>query len=301
MKALLVFLAICVSAWPGSAQTASILTINANKQYLALGDSLAFGYNPLVQPKLSNYIGYPKLIAGAFDLSLSNASCPGETTNTFVGNFAAVYDGSAYYPGFSCAPSKDQVLVPYNGSTVTLTFFVPYNSNTPDQLAYASSFLKQNPNTDLVTIDVGLNDVGLVQFECANDASACPEELETALGTVHANLSTIFSTLRAADPGGAIIALDAFSFNYSPSNLTETEAISAYNSVVQETAAQYNVAFADLFPVFQTIAAPFGGDTCAAGVLVKLPGGTCDTHPNLLGQSVVAAVVLDAFVEKRAK
>src|SRR6202034_4144048 len=53
--------------WAGS--HASIQT-----QYLALGDSLAFGYSPLVQPPdLNQYVGYARIIAGVAGLGLANA------------------------------------------------------------------------------------------------------------------------------------------------------------------------------------------------------------------------------------
>src|SRR5579862_1464916 len=56
-----------------------------NKGYLALGDSVPFGYNPLVQPPdLSDYFGYPSIISAIIQNSLTNASCPFETTGTFL-------------------------------------------------------------------------------------------------------------------------------------------------------------------------------------------------------------------------
>jgi hypothetical protein len=44
--------------------------------------------------------------------------------------------------------------------------------------------------------------------------------------------------------------------------------------------------------------APFGGDSCAAGLLVKLPDGTCDTHPSLAGQELLASTVLQVAAVK---
>jgi len=34
-----------------------------------------------------------------------------------------------------------------------------------------------------------------------------------------------------------------------------------------------------------------GGDTCAAGLRIKLPSGGCDLHPTALGQQVLATAV----------
>jgi hypothetical protein len=59
---------------------------NSNpNNYLAMGDSVPFGYNPLlVQPSVNPevFVGYPQLASDLFRprKKLFNASCPGETT-----------------------------------------------------------------------------------------------------------------------------------------------------------------------------------------------------------------------------
>jgi lysophospholipase L1-like esterase len=250
-------------------------------RYLALGDSLAFGYNPLVQPpNLSLYIGYPKMVAGVEGLGLANASCPGETTSTFIGT------SSVYYPGFDCVTMQQQkeLFVPYDGAQ--------------NQLDYALDFLKANRSTKLVTIDIGVNDIGILQYNCTVQYSGDPQGLLACeqnglpgtLATIGQNLGTIFAALRATGYKNTIVAVDAFAFNYS--DPVQTAALGAFNTLTGQVASQFGVEIADVYPVFQKAAAPFGGDTCAAGLLVKLSDGTCDTHPNLVGQALVAATVL---------
>ena len=54
-------------------------------EYLALGDSVAFGFNPLLNPtQTSQFVGYPELLVPGVDLELTNAACPGETSASFV-------------------------------------------------------------------------------------------------------------------------------------------------------------------------------------------------------------------------
>jgi hypothetical protein len=49
-------------------------------QYLDLGDSVAFGLDPLLDPRETNrFVGYPELLAPRVDLDLTNSACPGET------------------------------------------------------------------------------------------------------------------------------------------------------------------------------------------------------------------------------
>src|ERR1700720_564239 len=60
-----------------------------NKPYLALGDSIPLGFNPLVPlGDLLDYHGYPEYVSQFLPLDLANASCPGETSSSFL-NVAA--------------------------------------------------------------------------------------------------------------------------------------------------------------------------------------------------------------------
>ena len=42
----------------------------------------------------------------------------------------------------------------------------------------------------------------------------------------------------------------------------------------------------------------FEGKTCAAGLLIELPDGTCDIHPSPKGHERLARAVLDAIAER---
>ena len=89
--------------------------------YLALGDSLAYGYQPDGVPSTS---GYTYDIASTTGLKLTDLGCPGETTNTFIAGGICSYH--------------------------------PY----PSQLAAAVKFLSSHRNRmALVTIDLGANNV----------------------------------------------------------------------------------------------------------------------------------------------
>lgn len=53
--------------------------------YLALGDSVAFGYSPLLDhSNAGNFIGYPDTASATLKENLTNASCPGETSSHFL-------------------------------------------------------------------------------------------------------------------------------------------------------------------------------------------------------------------------
>ena len=72
-------------AWAGSVTGPA-----ANGTYLALGDSVAFGYVPPQAVPAPNYrsahsfVGYPEDVAQALRVRVWNASCPGETTASML-------------------------------------------------------------------------------------------------------------------------------------------------------------------------------------------------------------------------
>ena len=279
MKTALACLALAVLALPAWARNEN----NQKPAYLALGDSLAFGYNPLIQPPdLSQYLGYPKMVDFIIGGSLINASCPGETSSTFVGT------STVFFPGFDCVAMRqqNQLFVPYNGAQ--------------NQLDYAVTFLAANPNTKLVTIDIGVNDLALLQVGCQTQFAgnpqaivACEESgLPATLGTIGQNLTAVFSAIRSTGYKRAIVAVDAFAYNYT--DPIETGALTLFNQLTSQVGSQFGVTVADVYPVFQIVDSGFGGSTCAAGLLLKFPDGTCDTHPNALGQALIAATVLQA-------
>src|SRR6202040_1386124 len=56
-----------------------------NTRYLALGDSIAFGYNPLVIPvDVDEYVGYPEIVSQIVHRKVANASCFGESSGSFL-------------------------------------------------------------------------------------------------------------------------------------------------------------------------------------------------------------------------
>ncbi len=280
MKTTLACLALALLALPVWARNDK----NGSNQYRGLGDSLAFGYNPLIQPiNLSQYLGYPKMTGVVVADTLANASCPGETSSTFVGT------STVFFPGFDCVAWRQQneLFVPYNGAQ--------------SQLDYATTFLKANPGTKLVTIDIGVNDIAILQINCQLQFSGNPQGvlgceengLPGVLATIGQNLGMIFSAIRGTGYQQPIVAVDAFAYHYT--NPVETGALTAFNQLTSEVAGQFGVTVADVYPVFQQATSSFGGDTCAAGLLIRYANGACDTHPNTIGQALITATVLQAM------
>jgi lysophospholipase L1-like esterase len=170
--ALLATLAVLVT--PASAGAAPDSSAGrATTWYLALGDSLAAGYQPGVgDDRDGGYVGgvLDALQDSAPKTKLRNLACSGATTTSMLGTDRCTYD---------------------EGS----------------QVDAAVEFLRAHKaKVDLVTIDIGANDVtpcarGTVDVACAIGA----------VGTVERNLTSILGRLRAATgPDTQIIVLDYY-------------------------------------------------------------------------------------------
>ena len=218
--------------------------------------------------------------------SLVNASCPYETTSTFLTG------GSTPDGAFGC---------PYWRTTSGLKkpLFVSY---TGAQIDYATSYLLSHPNTKIVTIQLGGNDLADVQLNCQGDETCELTNLPAALAQAGANLSTAIGMIRGTGYSGPIILVNYYAFNYSNALLVSGFSGLA-TTIAAVAAAAPNVRVADAFKAFALLSSPFKGDTCAAGLRIKLSsfnpltGDNCDVHPTLAGHAVLAATVLTALLQ----
>jgi hypothetical protein len=70
---------------------APILAASDTVNYLALGDSIAFGFNPTLMPNPpappwpnpNQFTGYPEIVSQLERKTEANAACPGETSGSF--------------------------------------------------------------------------------------------------------------------------------------------------------------------------------------------------------------------------
>jgi lysophospholipase L1-like esterase len=166
-------LVLALLAAPTSATDPVEEGVQAGSWYLALGDSLAAGWQPIGDSSVDHRTraSYPDqlwLLARASypELQLRNLACPGETT------------ASMRLPSDRC----------------------PYEHGS--QLAEALAFIEAHQEElAFITIDIGFND-----FECT-DAMAC---LFPGIEGITARLPTILEELRAAAPDVPIVGMDIY-------------------------------------------------------------------------------------------
>jgi lysophospholipase L1-like esterase len=293
-----------------SAPAAGAANIVTGSTYLALGDSLAYGYHaaqfakeyPSVNP--ANYEeGYVNDFGAALKLinpklQIINDGCPGETTETFINGPGAPYTG-AYCAGGPTGTPFPYVFLhhPYTG----------YNSQLEDALA----ILKETPNVSPITIDIGANDIlQFLEHTCGFPATytCTTPEVETEFAHIAGNVYYILGKLHAAAPQAQIVLVGL----YDPYPLVlpapgGDRTLAAFNSALASVAEKVpGTIFANPEPRFNPSIVTGGPETedltsiCAYTAMC--PGGTynptskeADIHPTTLGYAVMAEGITDLF------
>jgi hypothetical protein len=110
-----------------------------------------------------------------------------------------------------------------------------------------------------------------------------------------ANLTVALTRIRAQYQGRLVLMT-----YYSPAPALDS-LTQAVNGVMTQVASQLSaqpnfapITIADGYAAFQLASAPFNGDACQGGLLIRLPAGAptpCDIHPSPLGRDLLAATV----------
>jgi len=252
--------------------------VTSGSRYLALGDSVTFGYQePTVVPTpnyhvASNFLGYPELLGAELHLKVANAACPGETSSSLINT-------SAQSLGCENAYRKSFPLhVSYKGS----------------QLAYAVSYLRRYHNVRLVSLMIGANDVFICEAE-TKDGCASPSEQAPVFAKIVANTRQILSAIRnKAHYRGQLVLANYYSLNYTSAFITNGSI--GLNKALDSSAKRFHAAIANGFAEFQAGALHSGSNTCTAGLLTMLgKPGDCGVHPSYAGQSLLALAVEKAI------
>jgi lysophospholipase L1-like esterase len=255
-------------------------------RYLALGDSVTFGYmEGTVVPgpnyhNAADFFGYPELAGDALRLKVANAACSGETSSSLI-------DPNAQSNGCENSPGHPGV-----GYRTQFPLHVKYKGS---QLAFALSYLKAHKNVSLVSLMIGANDFFVCQRTTADGCSSTAEQNAVA-AKVTANIHTILGSIRKkAHYRGQIAIVNYYSLNYS---VAAVNAQSQLLNKVQDAAAKpFHVVIADGYGELQQGAAHFGGSTCQAGLITELNNtpGMCGIHPSYAGQSLLALALEKAI------
>lgn len=201
------------------------------KTYLALGDSLAFGFQfhifnqhfPAVPPTLFEH-GYVDDFRQMLhpirpDIETINYGCPGETTDSFI----------------------------RGGCLYTLQGFPLHDSYSGSQLDAAITFLRaHHGQVSPITFNLGTNDLNVLSDRCGDDVSCYKREGPIVIDQIAEHLDEILGALRAVAPTSEILTFT--NYNVDPNFL---KLIVAFNAVVEKTAAAHHVRVANVFAAFR--------------------------------------------------
>ncbi|HWX43692.1 MAG TPA: SGNH/GDSL hydrolase family protein [Solirubrobacteraceae bacterium] len=250
--------------------------------YLALGDSLAFGYSqakfnsllPNEEPSKYNtgYVDDFGRVLRLFDhtLQIVNDGCPGETTESFIkGPCPYVAEGFPLHHPYSGGPGSSQ-------------------------LSDALGYLGLHPGTvNPITIDIGANDaLGLIEGTCKFEPACIAAGAPATFAHVGANLGLILGELRAAAPHAQIVVLglyNPFGETIPGGDLLTGE----LNEVMASVAAGVGARFADPLPVFNPSGTQEHRTIC---LLTNMCTPLVDIHPTDLGYAVLGGLVLRQYV-----
>jgi lysophospholipase L1-like esterase len=231
-------------------------TVGPKAYYLALGDSLAYGY----QPDFDWSHGYAndlyKNLQGHGTMSLTNMACIGETSTTFI-------KGGCPY------------------AYLRKTFY------TKPQLQAAVDFINNHAGeVSPVTLDIGANDMlPLITITKTPTRTTCTvsQSWQTTLNTFDTNFKSILSQLTNALKGqGDLLVMNYYDpyQNLCPNTIPYLDPTlsDSFNAHIKTDANAYNVQVADVFT-------PFSGNICS---YTWMCSSYQDIHPMTLGYTVIA-------------
>ena len=259
----------------GAAPSSGGSAADTDGTYLALGDSVPFGFRMADTkdfPTPASFTGYPELLAPDLHLRLLNASCPGETTASFTNTSARA---------FGCENSPQSALFGYRA---VYPLHVTYALPEP-QLDYAVQTLQTTKDVRLVTLQLGANDAVLCR---QTTTDRCASEAGAVVTAAEQNVEQILTALR--DRGGytgQIVVVTYYSLDYSAAGVATTRLL---DDALATAARAHGAAVADGLAAFQPAATAAGGSAVAAGLVIA-----GDVHPTAAGQRLLAAAVRTAI------
>jgi lysophospholipase L1-like esterase len=243
------------------------------RYYLALGDSLAFGFTTAKaqagRPASAFDTGYVDVFAARLarlrpGITTVNYGCPGESTVSFLAG-PCIWRASGHglhddYPGA--------------------------------QIDAAVGFLHAHPGAvSPITLTLWGNDLREFVTACAAEPDCLKAQAPAAISRLAANLTTILARLRAAAPAAEIIVTGAYS-PYLGQLATADPLIQTMNTALAAAAAAHRARFADPFPAFNPQGDPAAETAALCRLTLLCTEG--DSHPSDAGYRTIADEVFAA-------
>ena len=292
--------AVVLAAVPGGVGGSQAAADTRPTYYVALGDSVAWGFQPKSAKgesvKFKETGGYVDVVFQALrqerpNLHVEKLACPGERADTMIAGPSASIGG--------CDPQQ---------------FKYEHGSQLADALAFVQDHAGQ---IALVTITIGANDTAACAF--AQLPVACVDAIKARLT---ADLNTILTSVKAAGPTVPIVGMtyyDPFLWAWPRLGLEQQARATvdytvAFNDVLEAAYRAAGSAVADVETAFAvtdfTTTAELPGfgpvpinvfntctltHACTFNACTSWPCFLFDPHPNDAGYAVIGQTFLDAL------
>jgi lysophospholipase L1-like esterase len=241
--------------------------------YLALGDSIAYGFQPAKAkaglPPSGFNTGYVDVFVArlrtiAPKIRVVNYGCPGESTKTFIhGGCSGRRDVKGLHDAFKGA-----------------------------QLDAALAFLRAHRGqVSPITLSLFGNDLFELLDACKGNFACARARAPRAFAQFASRLTSILKRLRAASPKAEIILTGGWNFNVA--NLRPTDPLfRSLDTTIGRVATGAKARFADTFPVFNPPGSIAREKARICALTFACSQG--DPHPTDAGYRAIAAVVWTA-------
>jgi lysophospholipase L1-like esterase len=236
--------------------------------YLALGDSISYGYQQWITDK--------------WVAMKHSVPSPSAFTPNAVDDFAAVLrkiNPKLQTANYACPGATSSNIMATNGC------------NLSRLAAHAVKYLLGR-GAGVITIDDGANDLLALASRCGgiSNVTCILNQAPTVLATVGLNTVTILYTLKKASPNSTIILLQLYNPCAIQSKASNAVA-EALNQVLGIAAKITGAAVADAYEPFN-VAQPQPQTLCR---LSNICGPTADIHPTFAGYKVIAQLFAAAY------
>jgi len=270
-------LSLTITAISAQTRTAPAIFNPPKSYYLALGDSITYGYQAWKQRAGLPPSGYNTGYVDVFSARLRqirpriitvNYGCPGESTDSFL-------EGSCLWTALG-----HELHDPFSGT----------------QMQAAVAFLRAHPGeVSPITLNLWGNDLPKLLGPCTLngqiDLTCIRTRAPAVISQVASNVSRILAELRSVAPNAEIIVTGAWD------SFVDTLAIAdpvfeAFNAAMADAAALSRARFADPFPKFNPQGDQAGEVQSICTLTLLCTAG--DSHPSDAGYRALADVVFDA-------
>ncbi len=260
-----------------------LLAISVQAQtYVAVGDSLAFGY------QAEKF--YTLFLSGQYDPSAFNTGFVDVITNVLRG-----FAPNLITVNFSCPGETTSTLImggcPFHNWLFALPLHQNYPGSTPQILA-AMQYLQAHPNEIVfMTVTIGANDILNLFSDCGNDMTCVQQGLPVVSTQAAQALGAVIQALKVLSPQSTVLYTNVPD-PYMFSNPASVAIFDSFNAAMGAAATAAGARVVDWFGPLKQVDQP---TFCILTYVCQAP--LYDIHPTDFGYQILGHVTLQTLFQ----